>query len=587
MKPDKLTVHDLYHSERRQVADGQSFDVVVNQSDLTAIDLYSGIGGWGLGLKMANISVAASYELSRPACETQFHNLGHRVYQCDIRRTRLSLPTHIDVVVGSPPCTEFSLSNRGGSGDIEDGLKDLGRFLTIVRNTKPKYWILENVPRIKSILDAHVYGQKGKLKRFRSLFDAPGVHVRIYDMAKYGLPQKRLRCIVGRYPAELLDTYAQWCDSRILNDVITSLDHDIVRDPIYGFEISRDQLTEHDLEPPLTPEEVRLNRDSKRFHPIYNRMEFPDRVDRPVRSLTATCTRVSRESVVIRSTAGKSKFRRLTLRERACLQGFPVTYQFYARSYSRKVKMIGNAIPPLFAYYLGCALRGIGPGELPHPRQVQFEHNIPSSIPPKTKPTKLGARHLLERRFRATIPSLRFKSGVRFELSNEFRRGAVIWRVSFLFGNSKDVRMLRPDGRYNRKLENLLRRYRLLKKIKKHGRVIAESAANLSASGLQERWCHLTRGQGPHAIIGALARMARLIASDLKTIDERLVRESLVGLVSPKEPTRIGGVAAHSINQKKFDNNAVPLLAGLIAASWFNNSPDVRSNKLKALPRRT
>jgi site-specific DNA-cytosine methylase len=52
---------------------------------------------------------------------------------------------------------------------------------------------------------------------------------------------------------------------------------------------------------------------------------------------------------------GKSKPERLTLRERACLQGFPITFQFFAASYSLKGHMIGNAIPPLFAYYVAHA----------------------------------------------------------------------------------------------------------------------------------------------------------------------------------------------------------------------------------------
>ena len=47
----------------------------------------------------------------------------------NIRELELkSLPKNIDFVVGSPPCTTFSYANKGGGGDIADGLKDLNAF---------------------------------------------------------------------------------------------------------------------------------------------------------------------------------------------------------------------------------------------------------------------------------------------------------------------------------------------------------------------------------------------------------------------------------------------------------------------------
>src|SRR3546814_17970495 len=106
-----------------------------------AIDLYSGVGGWSLGLRLAGIDVIASYEHWGPANETNFKNNLHQAQTVDIRRLSLEdLPSDIDVVVGSPPCTQFSYSNRGGSGDLEDGLVDIVRFLTIVDHLKPRVW---------------------------------------------------------------------------------------------------------------------------------------------------------------------------------------------------------------------------------------------------------------------------------------------------------------------------------------------------------------------------------------------------------------------------------------------------------------
>ena len=84
---------------------------------MKAIDLYSGIGGWTLGFRAAGIDVIRSYEWWDRAADTEQQNLGVPVTVCDIRSLQLSeLPTDVDIVVGSLPCTQFSYSNRGGLG---------------------------------------------------------------------------------------------------------------------------------------------------------------------------------------------------------------------------------------------------------------------------------------------------------------------------------------------------------------------------------------------------------------------------------------------------------------------------------------
>lgn len=86
-----------------------------------AIDLYSGIGGWTLGLKMSSIDVVASYEWWSEANNT--HNMNFDTLNKDINiRTMpfdmLQKPGTIDFIVGSPPCTQFSFANKGGGGNL-------------------------------------------------------------------------------------------------------------------------------------------------------------------------------------------------------------------------------------------------------------------------------------------------------------------------------------------------------------------------------------------------------------------------------------------------------------------------------------
>jgi len=403
-----------------------------------AIDLYSGVGGWSFGLHLSGIEVVASYEQWGPANETNFKNNSHQAQTVDIRRLALrDLPENIEVVVGSPPCMQFSFSNRGGGGDIADGLEDIKRFLTVVDHLKPRVWAMENVPRVAKIIEAELV-EGGILADFRHL----GCVTHIIDMANFGIPQRRRRCIAGNFDIEVLKSYCAKTGSHKLGDVVQALATEPVVDPLFGVELPKQHLTEHIEEDILSGEEVRINRAHKTTHTVYNAMPFPDPLDRAVRTITATCTRVSRESIVIPADKGTGTFRRLTLRERASLQGFPITFQFYGANFGQKLRMIGNAIPPAFTYLMGHALQR-HPANLVKPlREMSRGLTRPAPLPKETPPPRVGARYPANRTFRFAIPSLQLKSGVRFELRNDVSRSSVEWRIEFYFGTSKAIKAL-------------------------------------------------------------------------------------------------------------------------------------------------
>ena len=125
---------------------------------MKSIDLYSGIGGWTLGMKLSGVNNVNSFEWWNESNTTHNQNFGSDLKEIDIRNldfTILPKPESIEFVVGSPPCTQFSYSNRGGSGDIQDGLVDVYQFLRIVEYLRPKYWVMENVPRVKKIINRY------------------------------------------------------------------------------------------------------------------------------------------------------------------------------------------------------------------------------------------------------------------------------------------------------------------------------------------------------------------------------------------------------------------------------------------------
>ncbi len=531
---------------------------------MRAIDLYAGVGGWSLGLRLAGVEVVAAYEWWKPAVETHRLNLGHDVVSTNIRELDLAaLPKKIDFVVGSPPCTQFSYSNRGGAGDISDGLLDLVKFFEVVTYLKPRYWAMENVPRVAKVIEEGFSTRGHPLYRFRELRP----NVAVIDMSDFGVPQARRRCIAGVLPFELLRSYASRLPRSNLGTVISTLDAKLVTDPVWGVSLRRSQVTEMETEAPLNSEEQRMNWDAKLFHPVYNNMSFPDDLSVPARTVTATCTRVSRESIVIEEHARPGLFRRLSVRERACLQSFPITYQFFGRSFSEKVKMVGNAIPPAFTYLVACAARQIPPRALKLPSSVGKGLKAPSHLPKPTRPDQEGHTYPATRRFRAAIKGLRFKSGMRFELANSTSSGGVEWRVRFFYGPSKDIREIELGSRMYRRLSQSKLSRELLETVEKEKTALLRRLKTTSPNALQDAWSRRGQGCGPYEIADALAHVAEAMFRQIGKLPEtawhasaKLVMEA-AGELDDRTPAS---------RRTKLEVNASAILSGLIVGCWFN-----------------
>jgi DNA (cytosine-5)-methyltransferase 1 len=527
------------------------------KSKYRAIDLYSGIGGWSLGLSMAGIDVVASYEWWDKANRTNKANNKHLAEEVDIRQLNLNeLPENINIVVGSPPCTQFSYANRGGSGDIEDGLKDIAQFLSVVDRIKPKFWAMENVPRVAKIIVAEMM-PGGCLEQFSDLQP----HLQIVDTCHWGVPQRRKRCIVGNIDFDLLNQYAAHTEKRTLGDVVNALSRDVVTDPIYGIALSRTDLVDHEIEEFLSQEEERINKEMKIFHPVYNNMAFPDPLDRAARTVTATCTRVSRESIVIAAPEKKEFFRRLTVRERSCLQGFPITYQFYGDSYSQKLKMIGNAVPPLFTFYVAQTMLGVKPTALLSP-STGIHAFTPSLEKPKvTTPDKISGKFPKTRRFRAVIPNLRFKSGVRFEFANSFRDSIPEWGVYFFFGNSKNIGEIILDEELIKELKAKSGLEKLIPTLKTLTKDAIDKLRGTDAITLQLAWTHdELAGTHPFEIVDVIGVATQKVLEEFSDKSE-LARDAI---------TEVMAFRGNAIGTLKVVRHAHAIFAGLLVGSYLN-----------------
>jgi DNA (cytosine-5)-methyltransferase 1 len=160
----------------------------------TFVSLCASIGGLDRGFIQNGYIPAAAYEIDPTACAVYERLTGHSVQQADLTRVDpLSIPDS-DMLIGGPPCQEFSMGNVLGS---IAGAKNLWpSVLEIVRLKRPSMFVFENVKGL-----VYLKRSKDYFQFILSTLSSYGYRVewRILNAADYGVPQTRERVfIVGR-----------------------------------------------------------------------------------------------------------------------------------------------------------------------------------------------------------------------------------------------------------------------------------------------------------------------------------------------------------------------------------------------------
>jgi DNA-cytosine methyltransferase len=391
---------------------------------LSVGDLFCGAGGFAEGFRQAGYRIAWGVDNWEPATTTFAHNFPHAKAICaDVLRLDPKSLERVDVLIGSPPCVHFSPANRGGGGDKESGMELVRGYLRLVQELKPRYWIMENVPALRPHLEACMAGDE-----FRSGTIRVDVPVRaVLDAADFDTPQRRRRLFSGAFPLPAT-TSGPRLEQKSLRDVTRAFPDPVfglragaerVRDPVYpGLSVQSDKLRDFFEDPrwSLTAGEVESTRERRERDRIYGVMPFPDDLDRPARTVTATKTRGSRATVVLPwPSSGDVPFRTLTLRECASAQGFPLTYQFWGDSMSAKDFLVGNAVPPPIARAIAREILH-AEGKNPHDEPILAPESI---LPePLVYRKSLGKRFSMKRRFRGSVP-VDWRRDHRAELDNE------------------------------------------------------------------------------------------------------------------------------------------------------------------------
>ena len=292
----------------------------------------------------------------------------------------------VDLIIGGPPCQAYSIAGRAQS---PNGMKDDYRnylfesYAKVVKFFKPQLFVFENVPGLLTACPGDIPVRE----RIFQAFDSIGYEIRnpsdlkksIYCAEDFDVPQKRNRIIILGVKKDsnldLEEFYSVLSSSRnekhkTVRDAIGNLPAliptgDVVK--VGNAHVSHRQIS-NEIVPNHNPryhgfrdqklfKEWLLNNmntfsqeDKKAFytkitghtsnHIKYRNLEW----DKPSPTIVA---HLYKDGYMFIHPDIK-QLRTITVREAALLQSFPIDYKF-SSSASYNYKMIGNAVPVLFA----------------------------------------------------------------------------------------------------------------------------------------------------------------------------------------------------------------------------------------------
>lgn len=300
---------------------------------ITVVSLFSGCGGMDLGFvggfdflekhyPKTGFNIVWANEISPAACKTYRANLGNYIIEGDISEQIANLPSKADIVVGGFPCQDISIN--GKMLGVQGKRSSLYIYIVeAVKKIKPKVFVAENVGGL--LLKQNEYSLNRILNDFNSLgYD---LSYTLYHAEEYGVPQTRERIVfVGTKKGLPKFVPPKPCVSK----------------PVTAF----DAL--HDLE------ELPRN---KSFSHIWSEAKVSGEqgnrkllANRPGYTMRAECH-------------GNIQFhyslpRRISMREAARIQSFPDSFVFPC-GLRETERQIGNAVPPVLAWYIANAVKAV------------------------------------------------------------------------------------------------------------------------------------------------------------------------------------------------------------------------------------
>lgn len=434
---------------------------------LTVADLFSGAGGLSAGFRAAGFEPIFALDKDEDSCityEKNFRVTPQNASIADFTPEELAKKLGaVDVILGGPSCQTFSTQGRRFTwADPEDERTGLWRHMfAVVDKVRPRAFLLENVPGLSH--KGLAYEEGGEARgEIADHFRALGYKLRasILLAADYGVPQLRRRLFVvgvldgldfdfpdpthlGGWRRDSLDKWEVERQRRgllrhlTLNDALGDLPllldpkshaDQYLRDPVSGYEKLmrvgyKGALTDHearelgeahaalvkhvpvggtwrDIPPHLLPDRFKGGMRRTDSTNLFGRLD----PDRPSYTITTQFNNVTGGCFT-----HPAEDRALSVREGARLQSFPDSFTF-AGTISSRCRQIGNAVPPLLAQHLACAIAGslTDESKSKRPRKI-----VSVLAPPPPVPTGQSRSRMVAQKRRGTDPETRFFSALR------------------------------------------------------------------------------------------------------------------------------------------------------------------------------
>jgi DNA (cytosine-5)-methyltransferase 1 len=349
---------------------------------MKVIDLFCGCGGLSEGFEDAGFQIISGNDIDKNMIES--FRLNHpeaKAIYGDI--TKISsqelLNNHpkeeVVLIIGGPPCQGFSSVGNRKEDDPRNKL--FYEFVRVVREIKPKMFVLENVTGILTM-------QKGEVQKvIKEEFEKLGyrIKIKVLNAEEFGVPQKRRRVFfVGNlfnkefeFPTPEFDGITK--PFRTVWEAIGDLPQieagkstkNYLEEPKTEFQkflkngqkellyhsspnhseimIKRMENIQQGQNHSNLPQELKLN---SGYPNIYGRLI----ANEPADTITGNCGCISAPGRFIHPL----KHRAITVREASRLQSFRDN-KLFVGTQSSKYKQVGNAVPPLLAKALALKIK--------------------------------------------------------------------------------------------------------------------------------------------------------------------------------------------------------------------------------------
>lgn len=351
---------------------------------LNCIDLFCGCGGLSKGFLDAGYHVILGIDNDTAALETfKKNHAGAEALNLDLSDKKtfeiikhIATNDSIDVIIAGPPCQGFSLT---GPRNFDDKRNKLYlAVIEMVREYKPKGFIIENVPGMATLYDGQIKDEI--LRRFTEI--GYNVECRILCAADYGVPQLRKRLIFMGIRQDI--GYPSFPNPILLPDQYVTC-RDAISDLPARVEDIGNEVDSYTQEPKTDYQKQMRKKSQILFNHVATNHtklvkdtialvpEGGNYKDLPKgwgesRKFNEAWTRYdgNKPSKTI-DTGHRNHFhyeynRVPTIRENARLQSFPDDFIFFGTK-TQQNRQVGNAVPPLLGKALANKLIGIISGE--------------------------------------------------------------------------------------------------------------------------------------------------------------------------------------------------------------------------------